>query len=122
MDWWIDTLGKWGVGGAVVGMIGAAFAYFLERRRSLFTHRRALVEQWRKELLPAFESPQQLGKGSTKYPFMRLPAYASLRPHLSPKFLKRLEGNEIVFSLNGDFPRRALIEEIARIEKDWQLV
>ena len=89
----------------------------LERRRDL-------VDTWRRELIPILNArEQQLGAGSRKYPFMRTSAYASLRPHLSAKFLEKLEGKALVIELgNGNFPHKQLIEEINRIEREWDLV
>ena len=73
-----------------------------------------------------------LGKGTRKYPFMRTPEYASLRPHLSPELVARLEDSAShidvrqkdgqITAVVGDFPRKQIIEEIAKIERAWNLV
>jgi hypothetical protein len=82
----------------------------------------AVGGSWRRDLLPKLEGPQQLGKGTRKYDFMRTPEYASLRPHLNAKLIKDLEGPALRIDFAGEFPRRQLIEEIARIEREWKLV
>ena len=112
-------------GGAIGSVLTAWFGWGIEKQRMRVQRRRDYVDTWRRELLPAFDGPQEHGGGSMKYPFMRLPAYASLRPHLRKDFVKQLEqsARTIVLAREGDvFPRRELIEEIGRIEREWKLV
>jgi hypothetical protein len=59
--------------------------------------------------------------GELKFAFMRWPVYASLRPHLTRDTLQKLEGEQRTIYAVGDFPRRNLIEEIGRIEREWKL-
>ena len=50
-------------------------------------------------------------------------SYASLRPHLKPELVRKLEGSTIQVVLGGPpFPRNEIMEEIARIEREWQLI
>lgn len=64
----------------------------------------------------------KIGMTNVKYDFMRTPAYGSLREHLSKRTIDWLEGDTAVIIMNGDHPRRTLMKEIARIEKEWSLV
>ena len=66
------------------------------------------------------KQPWQMGLTGT---LMYDENYASLRPHLRPEVVKQLEGQTIHMVLGGPaFPRTLIIEEIACIEKKWNLV
>jgi hypothetical protein len=109
------------------GWLTAKTQWGIEKQKMKVQRRRDLVDTWRRELIPLFEAPKVLGAGSRKYPFMRGTAYASLRPHLSAVFLKRLEGEALVIDMGktgviGNFPHKELIEEIDRIEREWGLI
>ena len=123
---WIDIL-KYGfsaVGGGVVGSILTAWnGWGIEKRRQKLQARRALVADWRKNLIPLLDGPQDIEAGTSKYPFMRNEHYSSLRPHIQPDLIKKLEGGTIIIVVGGDnYPRKVIIEEIARIEKKWKLI
>jgi hypothetical protein len=53
---------------------------------------------------------------------MRTKQYSSLRPHLREEIIKGLEGRAIKISLGDNYQKRAILDEIARIERDWGLV
>ena len=62
------------------------------------------------------------------------PCYASLRPHLSKEAIKKIEDPTLGLVLNRGgatpseshlayrFPLKIFIDEIARIEREWNLV
>jgi hypothetical protein len=78
------------------GWLTAKYQWRIEKQKMKVQHRRDLIATWRRELIPMITADgQQLGKGSSKYPFMRTAAYASLRPHLAAKFVEQLEGEAI---------------------------
>jgi hypothetical protein len=108
--------------GGASGLLVIFANWGIEKRRMRIQRRQQLVDSWRRDLLPKLEGPQQLGKGTRKYDFMRTPEYASLRPHLNAKLIKDLEGPALRIDFAGEFPRGQLIEEIARIEREWKLV
>ena len=78
-------------------------------------HRRQeLIHTWRSQLLPA------LREGISRDEFLRLPAYATLRPHLSGEFKRRFEtGGSTINESDGPL-RQLLVDEIARIERGWK--
>ena len=115
------------------GWLTAKYQWRIEKQKMKVQHRRDLIATWRRELIPMITADgQQLGKGSSKYPFMRTAAYASLRPHLATKFVEQLEGEAITVNVHkradgglsviGNFPHKMLIEEIDRIERKWDLI
>jgi hypothetical protein len=109
--------------GGAAGLFTTWARWGVEKRRMRIQRRQQLLDRWRKELL-AVEGGVKHDGGVNKYPFMRVPLYASLRPHLSKEFVEELERKGLRGIVGGesDFPRRELIEEIARIEKKWKLV
>jgi hypothetical protein len=50
------------------------------------------------------------------------PYYASLRPHLKPELLNRLEGKSRIAVAGERFPYELIANEIGRIEREWKLV
>jgi hypothetical protein len=95
-------------------------AYF-ERKKSRTARRHELIDSWRRDLLPTLEGPQKIESGSAKYPFMRLPAYASLRPHLTARFVKELEDGIMRVQADDIYPRKQLLAEIERIAREWDV-
>lgn len=107
--------------GAGGGLIAALIGWDIEKRRGRRANREKMVAAWREALLTKFNPTGWAGRQGPRYEFMMLPEYASLRPHLSARFLKEIEGDGIVIA-GPDFPRLSLISEIARIEKEWDLI
>ena len=117
-----------GIGGIILLLV----KWEIAKKRMRIERRQKLVDAWRTVLLPKMEDAQALEKGTRKYPFMRTPEYASLRPHLPPKLVAMIEDSTIHINVRqkdghitdvvGDFPRKQIIEEIARIERAWKLV
>lgn len=121
------------VGGVGIGGIASLWIKWgIEKQRMRIERRQKLVDAWRTVLLPKMEDAQALEKGTRKYPFMRTPEYASLRSHLPPKLVAMIEDSAIHINMRqndghitdviGDFPRKQILEEIARIERKWKLV
>lgn len=110
-----------GVIGLVTGAIGSLVApwvqWGIEKRRKRYERRVELVKRWRELVLSeSFERKM----------FVRHPCYGSLRPLLQEEVRKNLENLSI--SAASETPRsplisfqKALLEEIARIEKSWGL-
>jgi hypothetical protein len=95
----------------------------IEKRRQKLAARRALIADWRTHLVPLLSGPQDIEAGTSKYPFMRHEHYASLRPHLPEDVRKSLEDGKIRILIGGDnYPRKIIIEQIARIEREWKLI
>jgi hypothetical protein len=125
MDIW-EFAGKY-VAPLALGGVGTLAANYLgwgiEKRRQKLAYRKDLVQQWRTELVPLLNDTVVTGGTVAKYPFMKHAAYASLRPHLKPELVKQLEGKTIHIVVGSDaFPRRNILDEIGRIEREWNLV
>jgi len=99
------------------GFAGAWIGWQIEKRRSKMQYRMSLVKSWREQLIPIIREPRANGD---VYSFTRLPAYASLRPHLSRSTLQAIEGRTVVAGDDG--LRRAMMTEIGEIERKWGLV
>ena len=116
---------------AVLG-IGILFVMVARRlKEKLAMHRKELIALWRRELLPANATPIILPTTSGEFAFMQLPAYKSLRPYLSKSFRERLEAERQIIQfiieegrvqgVVGDYPYKQLRDEIARVEREWNL-
>jgi hypothetical protein len=121
---WSDVLKYVGsaVGGGVVGSILTAWnGWGIEQRRLRRQQRSQLIADWRKLIanLP------DLGGWSSNDPacrtILRSEHFASLEPHLAADLLDRLRRERAV-SVGADFPRRALSEAVATLERRWGLV
>jgi hypothetical protein len=123
---WLDVITRYVLPpllGGAGGLITIWANWGIEQRRQKLAARRALIADWRKHLVPLLGGPQDMESGTSKYPFMRNEHYASLRPHLPSDVLKSLEGGTIMIVVGGDnYPRKVIIEQIARIERDWKLI
>jgi hypothetical protein len=123
---WLDIITRYvlpPILGGAGGLITIWANWGIEKRRQKLPARRALVADWRKNLIPLLGGPQDMEAGTSKYPFMRNEHYSSLRPNIQPDLIKKLEGGTIIIVVGGDnYPRKVIIEEIARIEKKWNLI
>ena len=122
MDW-LDVITRFvlppilgGLGGLVV--IWAQWG--LAKRRHRLQYRTELILSWRLALIPLI-SQSEPDWINHRARVLTTPEYASLRPHLSRKTRKKFEAERTTFV--GDGHRtRMIIDEIARIERKWQLV
>jgi hypothetical protein len=102
--------------GLIAGVIGSLIApwvhWGIEKRRQKMNYRRQLIKEWRQEIdfdVSSFENKA---------------LYSSLRPHLSKETIDAVEGNTITIRMGrkGDVIKALLLDDIARIEKEWDLV
>ncbi|PIU56054.1 MAG: hypothetical protein COS87_03310 [Chloroflexi bacterium CG07_land_8_20_14_0_80_45_17] len=102
--------------GLIAGVIGSLVApwvhWGIEKRRQKINYRRQLIKEWREEIdfdLSSFENKA---------------LYSSLRPHLSKETINAIEGNEITIRMGrkGDVIKGLLLDDIAKIEKEWDLI
>lgn len=109
--------------GLLTGAIGSLIApwvnWGIEKRRKKHENRAALVETWQAIIAnPKFERDR----------IMNHPSYGALKPLLSAGAVKQLHrpaNAHIVLrggSSSGDADRTLLQHEIARIEREWDLV
>jgi hypothetical protein len=116
----------------LVGGVLLAFRLTAKRTRERTMQRKEMIATWRRELLPSGQESINLPTASGEFSFMRSPAYASLRPHLSKGFRDRLEAERQIIQfiiedgriigVVGDYPYKQLGEEIARVEREWNLM
>jgi hypothetical protein len=118
---WLGTLIQYVVGPVVVIIIGWLG---VEKWRKQRQERRDLVSTWRNTLVPLLNAEPQatVGAGDYRYAFMRNENYASLRQHLRPEVVKQLEGETVHIAKDGPpFPRTLILDEIARIARQWNI-
>lgn len=111
-----------GVIGLITGAIGSLIApwvqWGIEKRRIKQKRRIELLEEWRRIISkPNFDRKDLLES----------PYYASLRNLLKEEVRKEIErpSNSFRVKLNsptGNYDKDLLLEEIARIEKEWGLI
>jgi hypothetical protein len=102
--------------GFIAGVIGSLVApwvhWGIEKRRQKMNYRRQLIKEWREEI--DFDVAD----------FPNKARYSSLRPHLSKETIDAIEGNEITIRMGrkGDVIKGLLLDDIAKIEKQWDLI
>jgi hypothetical protein len=83
-------------------------------------HRTELILSWRFVLIPLI-SQSEADWINHRERVLTTPEYASLRSHLSRRARKKFEAERAIFV--GEAPRTRLIaDEIAHIERKWELV
>jgi hypothetical protein len=90
----------------------------LEQPQSLEDHRRKRIEEWR-QTIRRFDF-REIGS------FGRTHTYAEMKPHLRPEVVEMFEAPRTVHISNparGDTTYRyTLLDEVARLEKEWGLI
>jgi hypothetical protein len=122
------------VGAVLVALaIGSASAVkvMIKRAQAKRMRRKELIAIWRHELLSSDQDSVHLPASSGGFAFMQLPAYTSLRSHLSKPFRDHLESERQIIQfiieegrivgIAGDYPYKQLADEISRIEREWRL-
>ena len=130
------------VAGTVLPLTTPWFAWKISRYRETDAYRRELVKEWRRELLDPLKylddpnssgSIDHLDDQEVADKLLAKPSYRSLERHLSEEFKRRVRelANPILIvgrAGGGRTPRppphifNVLSDEIARIEKRWDLV
>ena len=123
--------------GVVAGLFSPWANWGIEKRKQRLQRRRELIAGWRLELIPMVASSQdspEIWAGPKQAKVLSSPLYASLRPHLSKEAIKKIEDPTMGLVLNRGgappseshlayrFPLKIFIDEIARIEREWNLV
>ena len=108
-------------GGLLTSVFAPLIKDRLDRRTAELARKRALIEEWRKMLLQVDEAAKSTGNvGRQLQTHAKFP---SLEPHLTEA------GRKVVYAANRTViggsalahPTRVLLEEVARIEKQWEL-
>lgn len=112
-----------GLGTAVFGFAGGLLLpwvrWFVEKRRERLSYRRSQVAVWREAL-----AQQEFELTDSRSDFLGSAAYSSLRVQLSDKTRAEVENSRVFHSEGSRGPHRKnmLLDEVARIEKEWGLV
>ena len=89
-----------------------------EKRRDLQNEPRKHIEVWR-SVIQNFDF-------NTANQFSGTDTYSQMRPHLQDEAVKMLEASRIAYvapeGRGGDLFRYTLLDEVARIEREWDLV
>jgi hypothetical protein len=99
-------------GGLATPWVKARYDAIAEKR----TYQKGLIAAWRAKLAENPQLPKHFGDTHE---------YASLRAHMKPEVVKRFEAPRTLYVPGGrglDVRKQMLLDEIARIEKDWQLL
>jgi hypothetical protein len=116
LNWLIPAL--LGLIGGVVGSLVAPWVHWaIEKRRSKFDYRKSLIEKWRSEI-DAFDwEYENFGNTST---------YAAMKPLMQQNVIEDFEAQR-TFHIPPDRGRGENLkkhwasDEVARIEKEWDL-
>ena len=137
---WLDILTRYvlpPILGGAGGLITIWANWGIEKRKQRLERHRELVTGWRMTLIPMIgqsQDPPVVWAGERQRAVMTSPYYASLRPHLSPAAIQKIEDPVIKIFIQADksarktndwnhhFPLKIFIDEIGRIEKKWKLV
>ena len=133
-----------GAFGAFTGFFSPWFAWSVEQKKELRLHRRKMIETWRNELLDLSKVESSYTSGGTSS--VRIagngmgqqiyakwlasnPFYVSLGLHLSEGYKQELnrslQNDAIQIVIGSDGPPslyRKLADEIATLEKSWNLM
>lgn len=91
---------------------------------TLLQRQREMVISWRRAIGTRTVAPSERVPGGWT-PITDAGWYRSLRPHLASGAREAFESdysNKLSFGTHGDAGRKILLDEIARLERDWGLV
>jgi len=102
------------VSGGIVSLVAPWVNWRIEQKREKLAHKRTLIRGWREFLATDFD----------QLTFTGTAVYSDMRPHLSPSTRESLEGNKIAVRLGrgGNVIQSLVLDDIARLEKEWDLL
>jgi hypothetical protein len=102
--------------GFIAGALGSLVApwvhWGIEKRRERLKEKRRHVEAWRSVLSD--------GHITHVFAFRNSAAYSSLRPHLPPEMAEKIAGLQHAGMIGDLCPK--ILDEVARLEREWKLV
>lgn len=100
-----------GIGGS---LIAPWASWRVEKRRALMEFRRSQIRRWREFMNTDFEQET----------FSETTVYSEIRPHLGAEALEAIEGNRIVIrdGRGGNVVKSLVLDDIATLEKKWELI
>jgi hypothetical protein len=113
-----------GLGSAALGFVSGLLVPWIkwqvEKRKEQLAYRKDAIKSWRL----AIES-LEFEVADARSNFMSTAAYSSLRAHMSPDAIKKMESPRTVYvagGRGGHVRNQLLLDEVTRLEKEWQLV
>jgi predicted YcjX-like family ATPase len=108
--------------GFVAGLFTPWVKWGIEKRRLKLQHRRELVARWRRMIQTIAQSPAETDVDVTRLLESHEDFY-SLQPHLSSKALGQIHrGTTWLAGSTIGAALQYMLDDIARIEKEWGLV
>jgi hypothetical protein len=104
--------------GLTAGIAGSLIApwihWGIDQRRSKMEFRRSQLQRWREFMNSEFD---ELTFNDSTY-------YSEMRPHLGRETLETIEGNTITFreGRGGNIVRSFVLDDLAELEKKWELI
>lgn len=119
MEWiaalpWGKIAGGLGVAGLLAGVSNALIAYWLAQQKDRTSYRRVKIKEWRSEV-QRWEWSELAGSA----------AYSEMRQHIRPEVVRDVENDRLMIvpgGRGGDPRTHILLDEIARIERQWGLI
>lgn len=108
--------------GAITSLFAHWNKWFIEKRKNKQSNRKEKIIQWRKMIYEISNKQENLDK-PVSYLLERHEAYYSLRPHLSQDTIREIANTRTFISGSTiDASISFIINEIARLEKEWDLI
>ena len=110
-----DTLSKFGIAlfgsGSVAGYI---IKWGIEKKKMKIEYKQRLIKRWREYIDSYFVQTE----------FNDTVMYSEMRPHLSERTLNAIEKREIRSrpGRGGNIVKSLVLDDIARLEKEWDLI
>jgi len=105
------------IAGAVGSLIAPWVHWAIEKRRAKIEYRRNSIAEWRSQIEAFNWNEDSFGDSAT---------YASMRPHMNPEVVSRIEGPRTYIVPNEgrgcNAMKQCLVDELSRLEVDWGLL
>ena len=102
------------VSGAIASLVAPWVQWRIERKREKLAYKKEMIRRWREFLDRDFDETEFSGTA----------VYSEIRPHLSSETLQSIESDRITVRLGrgGDVIRSLVLDDITRLEKEWDLI
>ncbi len=102
------------VSGAIASLVAPWVQWRIERKREKLAYKKEMIRRWREFLDRDFDETEFSGTA----------VYSEIRPHLSSETLQSIESDRITIRLGrgGDVIRSLVLDDITRLEKEWDLI
>ena len=103
------------VSSAIASLVAPWVNWRIEQKREKLAYKKEMIRRWREFLNDRDYDGTQFS-GSV--------IYSEIRPHLSSETLQSIESNRITIRLGrgGDVIRSLVLDDIVRLEKEWDLI